>query len=98
MSGRVTVANQILKPVILLIAAAVCALSACASMSSTPAGEAPTGPIPTKLSGYFGANPLDGRTILGPPPAPDSPHGKADRALYAAKREGRDRVVAGSKV
>ncbi len=70
----------------LLTAAAVCALSACASMSSTTASEAPTGPIPTKLTGYFGGNPLDGKTILGPPPAPDSPHGKADRALFDETR------------
>jgi acid phosphatase (class A) len=73
----------------LLTAAAVCALSACASMSSTPAQTAsdpPTGPPPTKLVGYFAANPLDGKAILGPPPAPDSPHGKADRALYDETR------------
>jgi len=70
----------------LLTAAAVCALSACASASSAPAGEAPTGPIPTKLSGYFASNPLDGKSILGPPPAPDSAHGKADRALYDETR------------
>ena len=70
----------------LLTAAAVCALSACASMSSTTPGAAPTGPIPTKLTGYFSGNPLDGKAILGPPPASDSPHGKADRALYDETR------------
>jgi len=71
----------------LLTAAAVCALSACAAMSSTP----PQGPSdasmgPGKLSGYFDGNPLDGKTILGPPPGPDSAHGKADRALYDETR------------
>ena len=70
----------------LLTAAAVCVLSACASTSSTSPGEAPTGPILTKLTGYFGANPLDGKAVLGPPPAPDSPHGKADRALFDETR------------
>lgn len=73
----------------LLTAAAVVALSACAS-AATP-GAAPDdpsmGPKPTTLSGYFAANPLDGKTILGPPPAPDSPHGKADRALFEETRK-----------
>jgi acid phosphatase (class A) len=72
----------------LLTAAAVCALSACASASTTaraPA-DAPLGPPPTSLKGYFSGNPLDGKAILGPPPAPDSPHGRADRALYDETR------------
>ena len=45
------------------------------------------GPASTKLSGYFAANPLDGKAILGPPPAPDSPHGKADRAMFEETRK-----------
>lgn len=74
----------------LLTAAAVLALSACAS-ASTPGARAPDdasmGPRATKLAGYFAASPLDGKAILGPPPAPDSPHGKADRALFEETRK-----------
>ena len=73
----------------LLTAAAVFALSACAS-ASTPAPTADDtslGPRPTKLTGYFAADPLDGQAILGPPPAPDSPHGKADRAMFEETRK-----------
>jgi acid phosphatase (class A) len=72
----------------ILTAAAVLALSACAT-ASTPdgaAGHASVGPRETKLTGYFGSNPLDGRAILGPPPAADSPHGKADRAMFEDTR------------
>ena len=43
-------------------------------------------PVPTKLKGYLGPGVLDGRLILGPPPAPDSPQGRADRAIYEEKR------------
>lgn len=74
----------------ILTAAAVFALSACASASTPgPASgdDASMGPRPTRLSGYFAANPLDGKTILGPPPAPESPHGKADRALFEETRK-----------
>jgi acid phosphatase (class A) len=73
----------------LLAAAAILALSACASDSAPhrSADDASMGPRPTKLTGYFAANPLDGKTILGPPPAPDSPHGKADRALFEETRK-----------
>jgi acid phosphatase (class A) len=73
----------------LLTAAAILALSACASDSAPPrtANDASMGPRPTKLAGYFAANPLDGKTILGPPPTPDSPHGKADRALFEDTRK-----------
>lgn len=71
----------------LLTAAAVCALSACTTASTGTAPKDPSmGPVATKLAGYFAANPLDGKTILGPPPAVDSPHGKADRALYDETR------------
>lgn len=45
-----------------------------------------------KLTGYMQKGELDGAQILGPPPAPDSPQGKADRATYLA-----DRQLAGSK-
>lgn len=70
----------------LLTAVAVCTLSACATASQPPSAAAPTGPIPTKFTGYLASNPFDGRAILGPPPAPDSPHGRADQALYDSTR------------
>lgn len=71
----------------LLIACAVAALSACASASGPAQAPAVAAPVPTKLAGYFASNPLDGKTILGPPPAIDSAHGKADRALFEETRK-----------
>ncbi|HEX3699150.1 MAG TPA: phosphatase PAP2 family protein [Phenylobacterium sp.] len=41
---------------------------------------------PPKLAGYLGAAELDGAEIIGPPPAPDSPLGEADRQVYRADR------------
>jgi acid phosphatase (class A) len=72
----------------LATAAAICALSACASGSVTASAPADPsmGPQPTDLRGYLAGNPLDGKAILGPPPAPDSPHGRADRALFDETR------------
>jgi acid phosphatase (class A) len=43
-------------------------------------------PVPTKLKGYLAADALDGKAILPPPPAVDSPSGKADRAIYDENR------------
>jgi len=78
-----------------LTACAVVSLSACASASSPtqPLADASLGPQPTKLTGYLDARALDGKTILSPPPAADSPHGKADRALFEETRalQGTDR-------
>ena len=75
----------------LLTAAVLVALSACATGSAPPpapeAGSAAMlNPPPTRLTGYFAGNPLDGKAILGPPPAPDSPHGRADRTLFDETR------------
>jgi acid phosphatase (class A) len=73
----------------LLTAAAVAALSACAS-GSTPRqapAEASMGPPQVGVEGYLSAAMLDGKSILGPPPAPDSPHGKADRTMYEDTRK-----------
>lgn len=71
-----------------MTAAALAALSACAATSAPvgPMADASLGPPPTKLTGYLAAADLDGKAILGPPPAPDSPHGKADRALFEETR------------
>ena len=43
-------------------------------------------PVPTNLVGYLKPDAMDGKLILGPPPTPDSPEGKADRAIYEATR------------
>jgi len=43
-------------------------------------------PAPLKLSGYLSANDIDGETVIGPPPAPDSPRGQADRTIYLDTR------------
>lgn len=71
----------------LMTTAALAVLSACASGSpASPPQDASMGPPPTDLAGYFRTNPLDGKAILGPPPTPDSAHGKADRALFDETR------------
>ena len=44
------------------------------------------GPTPSKLTGYLGPDALEGQTVIGPPPAPDSPRGKADRTIYLDTR------------
>lgn len=75
-----------------LAAAACAAVAACAAAPKlTPQDPSLAGPVPTRLSGYLAASDLDGRTILGPPPAPDSAQGKADRAIYL-----QDRALAGT--
>jgi acid phosphatase (class A) len=43
-------------------------------------------PIATDLKGYLKPGDLDSKALLGPPPAPDSPRGKADRATYEELR------------
>jgi len=43
-------------------------------------------PVPTTLKGYLDAGAIDGKAILPPPPAVDSPSGKADRATYDENR------------
>jgi acid phosphatase (class A) len=48
------------------------------------------GPPPTGFTGYFKSNPLDGKTILGPPPAPDSARGRADRTVFEQTRSLKD--------
>lgn len=45
------------------------------------------GPVPTRLVGYLKDAALNGAAILGPPPAPDSPQGRADRAAFEETRK-----------
>jgi len=49
--------------------------------------EAPNPGGPTPVTGYLPTDPgLDGAALIGPPPAPDSPSGRADRAAYDDSR------------
>ena len=69
-------------------AAALLVLMTCAAAAPKPPPADPSmaQPVRTKLTGYLGAEALDGKTILGAPPAADSPQGKADRAIYEQDR------------
>ena len=70
-----------------LTAGAVLVLAACAWGSAPPPPTlAATSPPPDGPPGYLSGVAMDGRKVLGPPPAPDSPHGRADRALYDETR------------
>ena len=75
----------------LLILAACAAAPAATPPSSVQAAQTPVDasmaqPVPTTLVGYLKPDAMDGKLILGPPPTPDSPEGKADRAIYEATR------------
>jgi acid phosphatase (class A) len=76
----------------LLAGAALAAgLAACAATApdAPPVDEslaATAHPIPTDLTGYLADGDLNGAALLGPPPAPDSPTGRADRARYEETR------------
>jgi acid phosphatase (class A) len=43
-------------------------------------------PVPTTQTGYLKPHALDGKLILGPPPTPESPEGRADREVFEATR------------
>ena len=72
-------------------------LSACAAAPAhAPAALAePDSPgfVPPEIDGYLSANDLDGAALIGPPPAPDSPRGRADAQRFEETRslEGTDR-------
>lgn len=70
---------------LILVGAAVLLLGA--APAHRPAVDpSMAGPAPAKLTGYLAAGDIDGRTVIGPPPAPDSALGKADRAIYLETR------------
>jgi acid phosphatase (class A) len=71
---------------LILSGAAVLMLGA-APAHRPPVDPSMTGPTPTRLTGYLSAGDLDGQTVIGPPPAPDSPRGKADRTIYLENRK-----------
>jgi len=70
----------------LLLAAAATLPLAAAPAKRAPVDPSMAAPVPTTLKGYLSAEAVDGVAILGPPPAPDSPRGKADRAAYLETR------------
>lgn len=77
----------------LTIAAAAVLLAACAAPAGPSVDEslaAPLNPPATKLTGYLAHGALDGAALLGPPPAPDSLRGKADRQAYEETRSLKD--------
>jgi acid phosphatase (class A) len=51
-----------------------------------PVDPSMASPTPTKLTGYLAAGDINGQTVIGPPPALDSPRGKADRTIYLDTR------------
>jgi acid phosphatase (class A) len=70
-----------------LILAAGAALLMGAAPAQKPAVDASmAGPTPPKLTGYLAPDAIDGATVLGPPPAEDSPRGRADRTIYLETR------------
>jgi acid phosphatase (class A) len=58
-----------------------------APVHNPPVDPSLAGPVPTKLTGYLASGDLDGQTVIGPPPALDSPRGKADRTIYLENRK-----------
>jgi acid phosphatase (class A) len=80
----------LIRSLFLAAGAAVLMLGA-APMPHAPAHRPPvdpslTGPTPIKLTGYLAPGDIDGQTVIGPPPAPDSPRGRADRTIYLENR------------
>nr|MEA2797069.1 acid phosphatase [Phenylobacterium sp.] len=70
----------------LFLAGAAVLMLGAAPTHRAPVHPSLAGPTPSKLTGYLSAGDIDGKTVIGPPPAPDSPRGKADRAIYLETR------------
>ena len=70
----------------LVLAGAALFLLGAAPAQKQPVDASLAGPTPTQLTGYLAAADIDGQTVIGPPPAPDSPRGKADRTIYLDTR------------
>lgn len=86
---------HISKPFAAAMAVASLALAACSALqpialrpahAAAPADASLAAPSPTKLTGYLTAQAIDGKALLGPPPAPDSLRGQADREAYLRTR------------
>lgn len=70
-----------------LVGAAVLTLGAAPAPSrGAPADPSMASPIPTRINGYLAMGEIDGQVVLGPPPAPESPRGRADRTIYLDTR------------
>ncbi len=72
-----------------VMAAGLAACAATTAPDAPPVDEslaAPLNPLPTDLTGYLAHGDIDGATLLGPPPAPGSLIGQADRARYEETR------------
>jgi acid phosphatase (class A) len=74
----------------LAAAAAATALAAGAVALAQAPSDASLGPPKTGVAGYLAKGALDGKTILGPPPAADSAQGRADRAVFEETRALKD--------
>jgi acid phosphatase (class A) len=70
----------------LFLAAAAVLLLGAAPAQKPAVDPSLAGPTPTKLTGYLSAAAIDGQTVIGPPPALDSPRGRADRTIYLETR------------
>jgi len=70
-------------------AALAAAIASGVAVARTLPDDTGHGAAPTagKLTGYLAADALDGERVIGPPPAPDSPRGQADRATYLETRK-----------
>lgn len=64
------------------LATAIAAGASLAASSATPAGP----PVTGHLTGYLKSDDVDGEAVIGPPPAPNSPRGQADREIYLETR------------
>ncbi|MFI4951242.1 MAG: phosphatase PAP2 family protein [Caulobacterales bacterium] len=71
----------------LFLAGAAALMLGAAPRPHPPVSPSMTRPTPALLTGYLSAGDIDGQTVIGPPPAPDSPRGKADRTVYLETRK-----------
>ena len=71
----------------LLIAGAAVLLLGAAPAQKPAVDPSLASPTPTKLTGYLAKGDIDGQTVIGPPPALDSPRGMADRTVYLETRK-----------
>lgn len=76
------------------VAALTLSLGACASVTeafhrkAAPVVDASlNGPVPTDLKGYLSPDSLDGKALLGPPPAEGSLRWQSDRQTYEETRK-----------
>ncbi len=77
--------RPLLIPIVAFSAAAL--MLGAAPAKRPPLDPSLAGPTPTRLTGYLQTGDIDGQVVIGPPPAPDSPRGKADRTIYLENRK-----------